>query len=122
MLYSTELRRALVFVLLLGVAASPAFAQIGTSTITGRVTDASGAVLPNAAVTVVQENTNFKFNAVSNNEGIYHYCRYSQDSIRSRSSSRASKSWCVKSWIYDPTQPRKSMRSCRSENLANRSK
>jgi len=72
MLYSAELRRALVFVLLLGVAASPAFAQIGTSTITGRVTDASGAVLPNATVTVVQENTNFKFNAVSNNEGIYH--------------------------------------------------
>ena len=48
MLYSAELRRALVFVLLLGIAASPAFGQIGTSTITGRVTDSSGAVLPNA--------------------------------------------------------------------------
>ena len=37
MLYSTDLRRALVFVLLFGIAASPVFGQIGTSTITGRV-------------------------------------------------------------------------------------
>ena len=46
-------------------------AQIGTSTITGRVTDASGAVIPAAAVQIVQTGTNFTNNAVTNDEGIY---------------------------------------------------
>ncbi len=49
----------------------PVDAQIGTSTITGRVTDATGAVVPGAAVTIVHAATNFTFNATTNNEGIY---------------------------------------------------
>ena len=48
-----------------------AFGQIGTSTITGRVTDASGAVIPKVSVTVVQVGTNFTFNATTNDEGLY---------------------------------------------------
>ena len=48
-----------------------ALAQIGTSTITGRVTDASGAVVPNVNVTVVQKSTNITSTAVTNSEGIY---------------------------------------------------
>ncbi|MGH9962207.1 MAG: carboxypeptidase-like regulatory domain-containing protein, partial [Pyrinomonadaceae bacterium] len=48
-----------------------AFAQIGTSTITGRVSDPSGAVVPNVAVEVVQVETNFKFSALTNSEGLY---------------------------------------------------
>jgi hypothetical protein len=46
-------------------------AQVGTSTITGRVTDATGAVVPNAVVTVVDTERNFQYAAVTNNEGIY---------------------------------------------------
>lgn len=57
---------------LLSVLAVPALlAQIGTSTFTGRITDGTGAVVANARVTVVQKETNFTFNAVSNAEGIY---------------------------------------------------
>ncbi len=46
-------------------------AQIGTSTITGRVTDSSGAVVPNARVVIVQKLNNFTFTAQTNAEGIY---------------------------------------------------
>ena len=51
--------------------AAPMFAQIGTSTITGRVTDPSGAIVPRASVTVVHTGTNFRFNAITNDEGLY---------------------------------------------------
>lgn len=59
------------FVAALLAITSVAFAQIGTSTITGRVTDASGAVVPGVNVTIVQKSTNFTSTAVTNNEGIY---------------------------------------------------
>ena len=51
--------------------AFPAMAQIGTSTMTGRVTDATGAVVPGATVTVVQPSTNFTFNTTTNEDGLY---------------------------------------------------
>ncbi len=47
------------------------WAQIGTSTITGRVTDPTGAVVPGATVTVVHTGTNFTFNAPTNEDGLY---------------------------------------------------
>jgi len=53
------------------LAVSTVQGQIGTSTITGRVTDATGAVVPNVAVSIVQLGTNFTSTAVTNNEGIY---------------------------------------------------
>ncbi len=53
------------------LAAVTAYSQIGTSTMTGRVTDTTGAVVPNVAITVVQTGTNFTFNAVTNDEGLY---------------------------------------------------
>ena len=56
---------------LLVLCLSGGFAQIGTSTITGRVVDASGAVVPNVAITILQKTTNFTFQAVTNDEGIY---------------------------------------------------
>src|SRR5581483_12164936 len=46
-------------------------AQVDTGTITGRVTDSTGAVIPNAQITIVQPETNFKFDSVTNNNGIY---------------------------------------------------
>lgn len=56
---------------LLFLPAAMAMAQIGTSTITGRVTDATGAVVPNVAIKVVQKSTNFISTATTNTEGIY---------------------------------------------------
>ncbi|MCX6586305.1 MAG: TonB-dependent receptor [Acidobacteria bacterium] len=59
----------------LGVAAAlcsvAAFAQIGTSTLTGRVTDSTGALVPNVSVTVVQPSTNFTSTTTTNAEGIF---------------------------------------------------
>src|ERR1700737_1558675 len=48
-----------------------AFGQIGTSTITGRVTDSSSAVAPNVSVSIVHKATNFSYSAVTNADGIY---------------------------------------------------
>ena len=48
-----------------------ALAQIGTSTITGRVTDSTGAVVPNVAVKVTQKSTNFVSAALTNTDGLY---------------------------------------------------
>ena len=59
------------FSLLVSFCASLAFGQIGTSTITGRVTDASGAVVPQVAVTLVNTNTNFQFSTVTNSDGLF---------------------------------------------------
>ncbi len=50
---------------------SAAFAQIGTSTLTGRVVDSTGAVVPSVNITVVNTATNFTQNAVTNDEGLY---------------------------------------------------
>jgi hypothetical protein len=47
------------------------YAQIGTSTLTGRVSDSTGAVVPGVNVTVVQPSTNFTFNATTNSDGLY---------------------------------------------------
>src|SRR5688500_9835952 len=57
--------------LVLSVTSIVSFAQIGTSTITGRVTDASGAVAPNISVSVVHKGTNFSYSAITNTEGLY---------------------------------------------------
>jgi hypothetical protein len=53
------------------LAALPALTQIGTSTITGRVSDPTGAVMPGALISVVHTGTNFKFTTVTNDEGLY---------------------------------------------------
>ncbi len=50
---------------------SAVFAQVGTSSITGRTTDTSGAVIARVAVTIVQPATNFQFAGVTNEDGIY---------------------------------------------------
>ena len=57
--------------LLAALCAAVVLAQIGTSTITGRVTDSTGAVIPAVQVTIVHPATNFTYNAVTNVEGIY---------------------------------------------------
>ncbi|MDP9169870.1 MAG: carboxypeptidase regulatory-like domain-containing protein, partial [Acidobacteriota bacterium] len=49
----------------------PAFSQLDTGTISGRVSDASGALVPNAQVTVVNTETNFTSESRSNTDGLY---------------------------------------------------
>ncbi|MGA2114481.1 MAG: TonB-dependent receptor [Bryobacteraceae bacterium] len=48
-----------------------AYCQISTGTITGTLTDPSGAAVPNVQVTVVQTETNFETKVSSNPDGVY---------------------------------------------------
>src|SRR5579863_10400423 len=63
------MRIALVTALI--VAVSPLCAQIDNGNITGRVTDASGAVIVGAKVTLIETDTNFETAATTNSDGIY---------------------------------------------------
>jgi hypothetical protein len=51
--------------------AVPMFAQVDTSTITGTVSDPTGAVIPGVNITVVNSETNFTFTTQTNEQGIY---------------------------------------------------
>jgi hypothetical protein len=51
--------------------ATTAFAQLDTGTISGRASDASGALVPNAQVTVVNTETNFTSDTRTNTDGLY---------------------------------------------------
>ena len=67
------MRRSKFFSLLacLSLLASVASAQIGSATITGRVTDSTGSTVPNVQVSITQLETNFQFSGLTNQEGIY---------------------------------------------------
>src|ERR1035438_239231 len=56
---------------LLAAAVSPILAQAPTGTISGTVTDTSGAVIPNAKVVVTNRDTGIVTNLVTNEAGIY---------------------------------------------------
>jgi hypothetical protein len=56
-------------ILISGAALLPG--QIGTATITGLVTDPTGAVVVAVGVTVVNTDTNFTFTALTNTDGLY---------------------------------------------------
>src|SRR5437867_9649528 len=60
-----------VLVLLLG--SLPLFAQKITGDITGTVTDASGALLTSATVTVANPGTGLQRNVQTNSKGAYHF-------------------------------------------------
>lgn len=64
-------RKIIVSTLCAVLSISAVFAQVGTSSITGRTTDTSGAVIARVAVTIVQPATNFQFAGVTNEDGIY---------------------------------------------------
>ena len=52
--------------------AIPAFCQLDTATLSGRVTDSSGALIPNAQIKVVQTETNFESsNTIQCASGLY---------------------------------------------------
>src|ERR1051326_3922244 len=48
-----------------------ALAQFETATLTGTITDAGGAVVPNASIKIINEATNIEATTVSNGEGRY---------------------------------------------------
>ena len=50
-------------------ASSPVFAQRDTATLEGRVVDTTGAIVPNAAVTVMNTATNYSYRAQSDDSG-----------------------------------------------------
>ncbi len=50
-----------------------AFAQSGTSTIKGSVTDQTGAAVPGATVTISNPETGFSRSTTTNNEGSYQF-------------------------------------------------
>jgi hypothetical protein len=61
----------LALVGLLILTAEPASAQIASSALNGTVTDASGAVVPNAKVTISSSSTGFSRSVVTNSIGRY---------------------------------------------------
>src|SRR5689334_19390854 len=68
---TTSTRQALVLMFSLLFAVSSVFAQKFTGTIQGRVTDPSGAVLPNAQVTITNVATGVTRTATTNADGDY---------------------------------------------------
>src|SRR5688572_5863383 len=58
-------------VVLLSVLVRPLAAQLGTATISGNVTDSTGAVIVNASVTAVNNDTGFRRQTTSNEQGHY---------------------------------------------------
>src|SRR5579862_6744827 len=49
------------------------FAQVNRATLSGTVTDSSGAVVPGAKVTAVQVTTQFTYSAITNGDGVYNF-------------------------------------------------
>ncbi len=56
---------------LLTLAAAPALAQINSGSMSGTISDSSGAVIPNAKVTAMEAQTGTIYNTAANSSGIY---------------------------------------------------
>ena len=63
--------RTLLYVALLSQL--PCFAQLDRASLSGTVTDSSGAIIPGAGVTAVQNSTQANFTAVTNDSGLYNF-------------------------------------------------
>ena len=64
-------RKAVGLIALFLLLAMPMLAQNNTGILSGRVTDPSGAVIPNAQVTVTQAETNVDTQSATNSEGLF---------------------------------------------------
>ncbi len=71
--FVVEMSRRLVryFLLLVLITASVASAQTATATITGTITDITGAVVPDAHITVLAKATGLTYTATSSSDGTY---------------------------------------------------
>src|SRR6202795_531990 len=65
------MRRLLIGICILLIAASTGFAQSDRGTVTGTVSDASKAVIPGASVTATNGDTGAKFETISTDTGNY---------------------------------------------------
>src|SRR5436190_2639443 len=65
------MRRLMLMMLLVGTIAAAAAAQETTATITGVVTDQTGAVVPGVTVTLKNTNTDLARSTVTNGAGLY---------------------------------------------------
>lgn len=63
--------RLVIVLFILFVMPEPAWAQVGAGTISGAVTDASGAVIPNAAVSLKNTQTGVVTELTTNTQGLY---------------------------------------------------
>src|SRR5690349_19861428 len=70
MKYTRTLSITAAMAILAVSAINVAYAQL-TAQITGTVIDTSGAVIPGAAITIVNEDTGIKWDAKSNQDGVY---------------------------------------------------
>src|SRR5947207_1849579 len=75
--------KVLVVLALVLLTVSAALAQTtGAATIVGNVTDSTGALIPGAKVTVVNRQTNFQFEGLTNQDG-YYYIPYLRPGVYS---------------------------------------
>jgi hypothetical protein len=71
MKFSRLLSSAPLLLLALGLLPAAAFAQTGAASLTGIVSDQTGAAVPGATVTATNQSTNVDYTAVSNEAGTY---------------------------------------------------
>ncbi|MGC2331648.1 MAG: carboxypeptidase-like regulatory domain-containing protein [Candidatus Acidiferrales bacterium] len=64
---------ATALLLSLLVISGPLYAQSETASISGRVTDPNGGVVPNTTVEAIQEDTNVKATTQTNGDGLYYF-------------------------------------------------
>src|SRR5215470_4193207 len=70
-LFSRGWQLALLAFLAIGLSSS-AMAQLSTATLSGTITDSTGAAIPNATITLTQTDTNFVRVTKSKGDGSYH--------------------------------------------------
>src|SRR5262245_57858819 len=68
---SSAALRMVLCCLLVALTMVPAHGQVSNSGLTGQVADPTGAIVPNATVTVTNQNTGLKITATTNDDGIY---------------------------------------------------
>jgi hypothetical protein len=65
------MRYFLAAIVVLSLCVAPAFAQVGSAALTGKVADTSGAVVAGVNVKATNESTNIVYPTVTNDDGIY---------------------------------------------------
>ena len=100
--HTQSLRRMLFALLIAVLTVVGAQAQLSTASLSGTITDPSGAVIPNAKITLTQTDTNFV--RVSTSRARWNFSR--------RVPARGSlQSFCCGPWLQDaPAQWRRSLR------------